>query len=184
MITRPFHRGSALVLLVAAVAATGLLSQSSPVHTAWAQAAPASPSGICGTVSAYTPATTAAAGSITVSTTNQNVTYTIAAGTVLGNSSGVSVPSNVCLAFTLNAAGAIASGSFSANNPIQIMVCGAVTQYTGATSSATGTLSIAGITFTTSLGSAFTGGTPTAGQTQTITATLNGLGIIRYAISA
>jgi hypothetical protein len=171
-------RAPILVLLAAIIAALGLVTLVAPVHRASAQAAAATPPGVCGTVSSFTAATATAAGSITISTANQNQTFSIAPGTVLGNSAGISATSNVCLQFTLNSAGVITGGQFTANNPVQIVVCGAVTAYTAATASAAGALTIGGIAFATAPGAGFTGGTPTAGQTQSISATLNGLGLI------
>jgi len=199
------RRAPALALVAIVLAILALLAQSSPAHRAAAQAAatatptttavatatattapaPAAtpgpaviPTGFCGTVSSFTPATGTAAGSITFSGTNINQTFPIAVGTVLANSAAVSIGANLCLIYTLDATGAVTSGQFVANSPTQIVVCGLVTAYTPATGTTTGVLDIGGIGLATGLGATFSGGTPTVGQTQTLTLTLNGLGLI------
>jgi hypothetical protein len=170
----PTVTGTATVAGTATATATAT-TVTAPVET---PATAVIPTGFCGTVSSFTPATSGAAGSVTFSGTNLNQTFSIAPGTVLANSAAVSTGANLCLIYTLGTSNAITSGQFVANNPVQIVVCGMVTGYTPATSSATGVLDIGGIGLATGLGSTFTGGTPTVGQTQSLTLTLNGLGLV------
>ncbi|HMZ21935.1 MAG TPA: hypothetical protein PLD20_28640, partial [Blastocatellia bacterium] len=96
---------------------------------------------ICGTVSAFSPATDTASGSIRIAGT----TRTIASGTALG---GVMVGANVCLNASLNSVGEITSPTTVTvnSNPVPT-VCGVLTAYSAATQTTAGNLVIGGIAY-------------------------------------
>jgi hypothetical protein len=131
---------------------------------------------ICGSVTAFTPATATSAGSISFSTANVVTTYPILAGVTLVGQSAISTGVNVCLSGQLNAGGSLVNGVITVNTPTTIVICGPVTAYTPATATALGSLTIAGITFPTAVGATFTGATVAAGANLCITAQLSSLG--------
>jgi hypothetical protein len=133
---------------------------------------------ICGGITSFTAATSSTAGSITFSTANVTNTYPILAGVTLSGQSAISTSGSFCLSGTLNAAGSLTNGVITANVTTPIVVCGPVTAYTPATSSALGSLTIAGITFNTALGTTFTGSPVTVGANLCISLQLSSLGNI------
>lgn len=143
---------------------------------AHAQATPAL-TGFCGTVASFTAAGTTA-GSISFSGVSTNQMFPIAAGVTLTNQANITAGANICLTFTLDTLGNITAGTVLPNTPVSLVVCGPVTSYTAATTSAPGTLVIGGITFTTAPGTTFNGGPPVVGTSSTFTLTLNGLAVV------
>lgn len=131
---------------------------------------------VCGTVTAYTAATTSSPGSITIA----GQTYRIAANTAL-NGAGLltaSVP-NVCINGTLNAAGQISNGTVTANAAATttISICGTVSAYTAATASAPGSVTIAGQQIPVAAGAALNGsGLLTTGANVCLNGTANAAG--------
>jgi uncharacterized repeat protein (TIGR01451 family) len=90
--------------------------------------------GICGLITAYTPAGTATAGSVTVG----GVTLTIAANPALG--AGLIVGNNLCLTLSFNGSGAANAVATRLNLTGLVVACGAYAP--GAT---TGAIRVAGI---------------------------------------
>ena len=109
---------------------------------------------VCGVVTAYTAATAAAPGSITIG----GQTFSIAPGTVLAGN--VQVGANLCLSATINPGGQIGGGSATPNpaNPpptTPVNACGVVTAFTPATSTSSGSITIGGQTFVIAAGTTF-----------------------------
>jgi hypothetical protein len=149
-----------------------------PTATATSTTGPTtSTPGICGTITSFTEATATTPGSISFSNINTNQTFVIAAGTNLVGAGAATANANVCVRFTLNAAGAVVAGTFAPNAATAATVCGPVTAFVPATLSSTGSVTIGGITFPTAIGTTFTG-TVTSGQNQSIAFQMNGIGLI------
>lgn len=109
---------------------------------------------VCGVVTAYTAASAISPGSITIG----GQTFSIAPGTVL--SGNIQVGANLCLSATTNPSGQIGGGSATPNpNPAPpttpVNACGIVTEYTPATSSSPGSITIGGQTFSIAPGTTF-----------------------------
>jgi hypothetical protein len=106
---------------------------------------------LCGIVSAFTAATATVPGSITIGGT----TLTIAPGTTL---IGVVIGSNYCLNASLNPTGQVITPVTVTVNPgITPMICGTVTAYTAATATASGSITIGGVTYIIAPGSVLGG---------------------------
>ena len=124
---------------------------------------------VCGEVAAYTPATALLPGALTVGATP----FLVAAGTTLGSS--VAVGANLCFDLTLGLGGGITGATVVANVSSTPSVCGSVTAFTAATTTATGALTINGVTFVIAVGAALPA-VVSAGADLCLRLTLNGLG--------
>jgi hypothetical protein len=187
---------SLLLLVVPLILA--LVSQSGRIQPASAQTgggtalptviATAVPTGtqvaICGGVTSFTAAGATTAGSITFSTANVTTTFPILAGVTLVGQNALSIGVNVCLSGLANTGGSLVSGVITVGTTTAIVVCGPVTAYTPATTSALGSITIAGIVFPTAVGATFTGTPTTVGSNLCITAQLSGLGNLVSGIAA
>jgi hypothetical protein len=120
---------------------------------------------LCGAVTAFTAATSSAAGTVTIG----GATVPIATGATV---SGVSMGATICLQPTLNASGQITAATVSSTPTF----CGAVTAFTAATATAAGTITIAGATFAIAPGTTFTGATIATGANACIAGTFNAAG--------
>jgi uncharacterized repeat protein (TIGR01451 family) len=131
---------------------------------------------VCGLVTAYTPATLTTAGSITIG----GQTLPIAAGTTIDNASSILTGADLCLAATLNALGqVVVPSSVTANVTTTLALCGVVENYTPATTTADGSITIAGRTFPIAAGTSIANSSLiSAGADLCMTATLNALGEI------
>jgi hypothetical protein len=109
---------------------------------------------VCGVVTAYTAASSVTPGSITIA----GQTFSIAPGAVLGGN--IQVGANLCLSATTNPSGQIGGGSATPNpDPAPpttpVNACGIVTEYTPATSSSPGSITVGGQTFSIAPGTTF-----------------------------
>ncbi|HEX6509620.1 MAG TPA: hypothetical protein VF221_18480 [Chloroflexota bacterium] len=133
------------------------------------------PVNVCGVVTAYTLATSTNAGSITIG----GQSYAIAPGVTLTGSALLSSGPNptLCLQAGLGTSGQISSGSLSTSTvggASTQNVCGAVTAYTPASSTAGGSITVGGNTFSILAGAVFVGAAqPAVGTSVCLTLTLN-----------
>lgn len=174
-------------LLLSLAFLTGLTALAAPV--AHAQSNPVAPvpqlpSGVCGSVTTYTAATATAAGTLVLATTPPATaatqTYAIAPGAALTGATSLAAGANICfIPGTLNASNQITGGTVLPPTAVTITLCGLVSAYSAGT-----VLSVGGTTFTLQSDAAFTGATPTSGQTQTFTLTLSPLGRVTAATVA
>lgn len=131
---------------------------------------------ICGPVSAYTAATSSAAGTITIN----GITYPIASGTTIGGAT-VAAGLNVCIKGNVGTGGISTANATSNSNPvgtptaITVNVCGTLSAYTAATGTTPGSIVIAGITFPIATATTISN-TPTTGTATCASLTLAGLG--------
>lgn len=102
---------------------------------------------VCGTVSAYVPATILTPGAITIG----GIPFVISAGTTL--SSSVQAGANLCFGLTIDLSGRITDATVTGNVTSTVTICGTVTAYVAATASSAGSLTIAGQVFTLAVGS-------------------------------
>jgi hypothetical protein len=124
---------------------------------------------VCGEVTLYVKATTLLNGALTIGST----ALVIAAGTTLPST--VQVGSNLCLDLTLDTSGRITDATVSANATATVNICGQVSAYAKATATSTGSLTIAGRTFTVAIGTVLPSSV-TAGADLCLHLTLNGFG--------
>ncbi len=96
---------------------------------------------VCGTVTAFNPATPISAGSIRIDGT----TYAIAPGTTITGQPVLSVGAPVCINFVFNGANQAVPPSAVVGSTIN--VCGAINSFTPATAGSQGSLSIGGSTY-------------------------------------
>ncbi|GAC1330988.1 MAG: hypothetical protein NVSMB22_23090 [Chloroflexota bacterium] len=128
---------------------------------------------ICGPVTAFSAPTAGGTGSITVA----GYTLVVAPGaTVQGTT--ITVGTFSCLQLTFNSAGQIVSATVSTSTSAtpSLNVCGLVTTYTAATSSAAGTITIGGGTLPISAGATFTGKPVTTGTVLCLAGVFNSAG--------
>ncbi|MDX2034801.1 MAG: SdrD B-like domain-containing protein [Blastocatellia bacterium] len=95
---------------------------------------------ICGRVTAYSPATAGAQGSLAI----ENIAFTIARGAALP--AGISVGANLCLTLCLNRSGEIFDIGYGAANSGPVSLCGYITAYSAGYWTA-GSITIGGQTF-------------------------------------
>lgn len=179
MIVQGLRRLLLLVAIVALAAAfavvphTGSVSaQTGTVTTT----APVLPSGVCGTIGSFTPATTGSAGSLVIAST----TFAIAPGVTLGGQDLLvarGAGSTLCfIPGALNASNQIMGGTILSSVPSYLTVCGTVSAYTASTS-----LSIGGLQFALDTNATFVGNGgagPTVGQNEEIALTISPLGLV------
>ena len=135
------------------------------------------PISFCGTVSSFTAPTAGAAGSVTLSGLNANVTFAVAAGTTIaGSSAAPATGDNICLVGVTNAAGALISATLTPNATSQASLCGTVVAFTPATATSLGSLTIGSTTVAVGLNTVFTGEALTVGSNLCLAGTFNGLG--------
>lgn len=121
---------------------------------------------VCGMVTAFTAPTATQGGSLTI----MGQTFQIEAGAQFTTTSPITVGSNNCLTLTLDAFGQIVAATQTSTASI----CGMVTVYTAATSTAAGTITIDGQTFVIATGTAITNDTTiVVGQNVCINVTFN-----------
>lgn len=98
---------------------------------------------ICGTVTAYTAATATTPGSITIG----GVTLPIAAGATISGQGNITVGASLQLTAQLNVAGQITSqSSVTVSSCTGSGVCGTVTAYVAPTATASGSVTVGGVT--------------------------------------
>ena len=128
---------------------------------------------VCGAVTAFTAATAAVPGSITIG----GQTFPIAAGTTLDGQGLATVGADLCLDATANGAGQLEDGTLTANATAAVEVCGAATAFTAATATAPGSITIGGQTFPIAAGTTLDGqALATVGADLCLDATANGAG--------
>ena len=110
---------------------------------------------VCGTVTAFTPATVNAPGSITIG----GQTIPIAVGVALAGQDQVRVGSTYCLTADLNAQGQVRDGTIAAQvgGGTSLNICGVVTAFQAATANAAGSITIGGQTIVIAPGTTLTG---------------------------
>lgn len=169
VITTPSGTGTATVGLTTTPTGTGTATVGTPAPVPTTTLFT-----VCGVVTAYTAASSTA-GSITIG----GLTFPIAVGATFTGPK-ISTGNTYCLQFFLTSSGQIASAlvTISTTTTATLNVCGTVTAYTAATSSATGTVMIAGQSFVIASGTTLTGATPTIGGAFCLSATLNTTGQI------
>jgi hypothetical protein len=114
---------------------------------------------------------------VTITTPTVAVTYTIVAGsTVNPNGFAGTGGTNVCLVGTMNAGGQLTQATFSSNSTQSITLCGVVTDYTAATASRTGWLTIGGLVVPLALSATFSGQPIVLQSNVCVQASFNGLG--------
>lgn len=100
---------------------------------------------VCGAAGTYTAPTASAAGSLIVG----GVTYPIATGQTVSGASLATSGANICVIGTFNTSNQLTSVTITANTgastPTSILICGPVTNYTAATSSAAGSIMVNGV---------------------------------------
>ncbi|HEX2625284.1 MAG TPA: hypothetical protein VHL56_00085 [Candidatus Limnocylindrales bacterium] len=102
---------------------------------------------VCGEVTAYAAATATATGLLKIA----SHTWTLAIDSHLPAS--VTVGADICIDLTLDGYGRVSDGTVSADVEAHVRICGTVTAYAAATSTADGILKIAGRSFVTAVGS-------------------------------
>lgn len=174
-----------LFALVCLVSLSVVASSAAHAQTPTIAPVPSLPNGVCGTVTSYTAATSTAAGSLVLTTnpaggTTATQTYAIAPGSTVTGDSSLTAGASVCFVpGTANASSQIAGGRVLPATATTLVVCGLTAGYTAGS-----VLSVGGTTFTLQSDAAFTGGTPTVGQTQQFTLTLSPLGRVTAATVA
>jgi hypothetical protein len=130
----------------------------------------------CGTVSAYTAATSTSQGSITVG----SQTFIIDAGTSMTNSNLVVNGASICLQAALDASGNVTTPSEVKSDLESFAdLCGEISAFTAATQTAAGSITIGGTAYPIATGTMITSGTTIAtGQNVCIQATLDAFGEI------
>jgi hypothetical protein len=125
---------------------------------------------VCGTLAAFTPATSVTAGSLTIG----GQTLTIAPNNSLGFVGTVFIGTPYCLSGTLNLSGQLVGGTLTPSSVANISVCGVVSSYIASTSATYGTITIGGQTFGIVPGAVLTGGAFVVGSSVCLTGTVNG----------
>lgn len=126
---------------------------------------------ICGAVTAFTAATQAAAGSITIGGT----TFPIAAGATIQSATTIATGQTICIQATLDSFGEIILGQVQT----MLTLCGEITAYMAADSMTAGTITIGGQTLQIAAGTVFTNPNLVAvGQNACLNITLNSMGQI------
>jgi hypothetical protein len=111
--------------------------------------------------------------------------FTFASGGATFTGLPLTTAGPLCISFTLNASGQVTGGIVSqaaATSPVT--VCGAVTAFTAATSSAAGTITISGVAIPIASGTTFTGVTVASGSTFCLQFRLNSAGQISSATAS
>ena len=129
---------------------------------------------VCGVVAAYTAATSFTSGTITIG----GNTFPIATATVIAGSNLIAVGVDICLNGTVNAFGElIPPSTVTVNAGTSISVCGVVSAYTASMFGASGSITIAGQTFSISPSTTIDGaGLITVGANLCLNGTLNASG--------
>ena len=129
---------------------------------------------MCGVVAAYTAATSFTSGTITIG----GNTFPIATATVITGSNLIAVGVDICLNGTVNAFGElIPPSTVTVNAGTSISVCGVVSAYTASMFGASGSITIAGQTFSISPSTTIDGaGLITVGANLCLNGTLNASG--------
>lgn len=159
-----------VVVLLGSTCLLGGTGSGAQASSLAAQLSPLTSVSVCGTVSAYTPATLLTAGSITIG----GQTFAIAKGAVLTGVAAL-LGSSFCLSAQLNASGQIQSGTLSTNAGASISVCGPVTAYVAATALTTGLLTIGGQALVLAPGATLSGAPISVGANLCVQASTNGL---------
>jgi hypothetical protein len=163
--------GAQMIVGGANVCINGTLNSSAQLTSGTVTLNPGTAVNVCGVLSAYTPATAGAAGSLTVN----GSTYAIAPGTTVSGT--LTTGSNICIQATTNAAGQITGGTITTNTSATVNVCGTVSAYTPATAGAVGSLTINGTTYPIAAGVTLTGASViTTGANVCLAGTTNGAG--------
>jgi len=114
---------------------------------------------VCGPVSTITSPTGANTGSVTIA----GQTIQLAPGAALAGAP-LHVGSTLCLDAGTNPQGQITNGNISTSAPTALNLCGVVSAFAPPTNASAGSLTVAGQTIVLAPGTAFTGGSATAGR--------------------
>ncbi len=140
------------------------------------------PVNLCGTLSAYTPASGTALATIVFSSPASS--YTVASGVTVGNTTLATAGSIVCLVGQISN-NQLASASFALPVSSTITVCGTVAAYNPATNTTTGLLTIGGATLILASNISPSGIAISLQTNDCVVATLNSLGqAVAAAVSA
>jgi hypothetical protein len=137
---------------------------------------------LCGTVTAYTAATSSAAGSITFKAGNETPTYTLPAGETTSGFGTITVGQDLCFVAVIGQNNTVsASALFMSNVNSTFVTCGLLTNYQAAGATTLGVLALGNSTSSVAYGVQPTGDLVVANSQMCVTGQLNGLGQISAA---
>ena len=147
--------GQDLLRLGSDVCLSGSLNASGQINNGTVTANAGGSVSVCGTVTAFTPASANAPGSITIG----GQTIPIAVGVVLAGQDQIRVGNTYCLSGDLNAQGQVRDGTITAQvgGGSSVNICGVVTAFQAATANTAGSITIGGQTIVIAPGTTLTG---------------------------
>ncbi|MCW5853309.1 MAG: carboxypeptidase regulatory-like domain-containing protein [Anaerolineae bacterium] len=147
--------GQDLLRLGSDVCLSGALNANGQINNGTVTANAVGSISMCGTVTAFTPASANTPGSITIG----GQTIPIATGVTLAGQDQVRVDNTYCVSADLNAQGQIRDGTITAQvgGGSSVNICGVVTAFQAATANAAGSITIGGQTIVIAPGTVLTG---------------------------